>query len=402
MSKRRVFIYNYKYIEINPHLQNNQWRKEQVMQYRNFGTTGVKVSALGYGCMRLPLLDSKNGKSIDEKEAISMIRSAIDAGLNYVDTAYPYHDGESEILVGKALQDGYREKVYLATKLPMWLVHQTEDFDRYLDEQLEKLDTDHIDMYMLHAMDKGRYQDMCTYRLTEKLNEAKAAGKIRYAGFSFHDDAETFRTIIDSYNWDFCQIQMNYIDVNNQATLKGMEYAASKGIAVIIMEPLLGGKLANPPKQVAKVLSEDKTPVEWALDFLWNRPEVSLILSGMSSMPQTMDNLLYADRSSVGMLSAEELEMFARAKEIYDTKAIVPCTKCRYCMPCPFGLDIPELFESYNRTATQGMKEAYAMYSAMEKKADACRKCHHCEKECPQHIRISEVMEELAGVFADM
>ena len=370
------------------------------MQYRNFGSTGEKVSALGYGCMRLPLLDPKDGKSINQEEAIRMIRTAIDAGLNYVDTAYPYHDGESERLVGKALKDGYREKVFLATKLPMWMVHKTEDFDLYLNEQLQKLDTDHIDMYMLHAMDKGRYEDMCKYHLTDKLTEAKASGKIRYAGFSFHDDAETFRTIVDAYDWDFCQIQMNYIDINNQATIAGMEYAASKGIAVIIMEPLLGGKLANPPKQVAKALSPDKTPVEWALDFLWNRPEVSVILSGMSDMKQTMENMLYADRSAVGMLSDEELEMLDQAKEIYETKAVVPCTKCRYCMPCPFGLDIPELFESYNRTVTQGMKEARKLYDSMEVKADACRKCYRCEKECPQHIKISEVMEELSGVFA--
>lgn len=370
------------------------------MQYRNFGSTGEKVSALGYGCMRFPLLDPKDGKSIDQEEAIRMIRTAIDAGLNYVDTAYPYHDGESEKLVGKALKDGYRERVFLATKLPIWLVHETADFDCYLNEQLQKLDTDHIDMYMLHAMNKNRYEDMCKYHLTDKLTEAKASGKIRYAGFSFHDDAETFRTIVDAYDWDFCQIQMNYIDINNQATIAGMEYAASKGIAVIIMEPLLGGKLANPPKQVAKALSPDKTPVEWALDFLWNRPEVSVILSGMSDMKQTMENMLYADRSAVGMLSDEELEMLDQAKEIYETKAVVPCTKCRYCMPCPFGLDIPELFESYNRTVTQGMKEARKLYDSMEVKADACRKCYRCEKECPQHIKISEVMEELSGVFA--
>lgn len=370
------------------------------MQYRNFGSTGEKVSALGYGCMRFPLLDPKDGKSIDQEEAIRMIRTAIDAGLNYVDTAYPYHDGESEKLVGKALKDGYRERVFLATKLPIWLVHETADFDCYLNEQLQKLDTDHIDMYMLHAMNKNRYEDMCKYHLADKLTEAKASGKIRYAGFSFHDDAETFRTIVDAYDWDFCQIQMNYIDINNQATIAGMEYAASKGIAVIIMEPLLGGKLANPPKQVAKALSPDKTPVEWALDFLWNRPEVSVILSGMSDMKQTMENMLYADRSAVGMLSDEELEMLDQAKEIYETKAVVPCTKCRYCMPCPFGLDIPELFESYNRTVTQGMKEARKLYDSMEVKADACRKCYRCEKECPQHIKISEVMEELSGVFA--
>lgn len=371
------------------------------MQYREFGKTGVKVSALGFGCMRLPLTDPKNGKSIDEVTATKMLRSAIDNGLNYVDTAYPYHDGESENFVGRALQDGYREKVYLATKLPMWLVKEQGDYDKYLNEQLQKLQTDHIDMYMLHAMGKGHFETMKKLDLLSCMDAAKADGRIRYAGFSFHDDAETFRKIVDAYDWDFCQIQMNYIDINNQATMEGMEYAASKGIAVIIMEPLLGGKLANPPKQVAKALCDSKTPVEWALDFLWNRPEVSVILSGMSNEQQADDNMVYAARSAVGMLSAEEAEMFKNAKEIYDTKAIVPCTKCRYCMPCPFGLNIPELFEAYNQTATKGMKEAKAYYEAQEVKADSCMQCCSCEQECPQHIKISEVMEELAGVFAE-
>ncbi len=371
------------------------------MQYRKFGKTGVKVSALGFGCMRLPVTDSKDGSSIDRPEAKRILRDAIDKGLNYVDTAYPYHNGESELFVGEALQDGYREKVYLATKLPIWFVQKKEDFDRYLNEQLQKLQTDHIDMYMLHAMDKGRYQTMLDCQLTDCLDQAKADGRIRYAGFSFHDDMDTFKTIVDAYDWDFCQIQMNYIDVNNQATIEGMEYAAAKGIAVIIMEPLLGGKLANPPKQVAKVLPETKTPVEWALDFLWNRPEVSVILSGMSNAAQAADNLVYASRSGIGILSEEELELFRQAKEIYDTKAIVPCTKCQYCMPCPFGLNIPELFECYNQTATKSMEEARTAYASQPVKADACRKCHRCEKECPQHIGISDTMEELAGVFAE-
>lgn len=193
---------------------------------------------------------------------------------------------------------------------------------------------------------------------------------------------------------------MNYIDVNNQATIQGMEYAASKGLGIIIMEPLLGGKLATPPKNVEAALCESKTPVEWALDFLWNREEVSIILSGMSDMQQTLDNLEYANRSSIGMLEEKDIAMLAKAKEIYDTMALVSCTKCEYCMPCPFGLHIPKTFEAYNKTASVGMKEAKELYDTIETKADACRRCRKCEKVCPQSIKISEVMTEIGNAFA--
>lgn len=373
------------------------------MKYRDMGRTGDKVSALGFGAMRLPVIEDEQGnKSINEEEAIRMIRSAIDNGVNYVDTAYPYHSGQSEILVGKALKDGYREKIYLATKSPVWEIHSEEDFDLLLDKQLKKLDVEYIDYYLLHALSRERLENVVLkYHLIDKMKEAKAKGKIRHMGFSFHDDAKTFRDIVDSTDaWDFCQIQMNYIDVNNQATIEGMEYAASKGLGIIIMEPLLGGKLANPPKNVMAALDGSKSPVEWALDFLWNRPEVSLLLSGMSTMQQTTDNLTYADRSSIGMLSEKDVAMLGKAKEIYDTMALVSCTKCEYCMPCPFGLQIPKTFEAYNKTATAGMKEAKVLYDTIDVKADSCRKCHKCESVCPQHIKISQVMETITKEFA--
>lgn len=373
------------------------------MKYRDMGRTGDKVSALGFGAMRLPVIEDEQGnKSINEEEAIRMIRSAIDNGVNYVDTAYPYHSGQSEILVGKALKDGYREKIYLATKSPVWEIHSEEDFDLLLDKQLKKLDVEYIDYYLLHALSRERLENVVLkYHLIDKMKEAKAKGKIRHMGFSFHDDAKTFRDIVDSTDaWDFCQIQMNYIDVNNQATIEGMEYAASKGLGIIIMEPLLGGKLANPPKNVMAALDGSKSPVEWALDFLWNRPEVSLLLSGMSTMQQTTDNLTYADRSSIGMLSEKDVAMLGKAKEIYDTMALVTCTKCEYCMPCPFGLQIPKTFEAYNKTATAGMKEAKVLYDTIDVKADSCRKCHKCESVCPQHIKISQVMETITKEFA--
>lgn len=371
------------------------------MQYRSFGKHDIKVSALGFGAMRMPTIETDQGQEIDEAESIKMIRHAIDSGVNYIDTAYPYHNGMSELLVGKALKNGYREKTYLATKCPVWEIHKPEDFDRILDEQLEKLDTPYIDFYLLHALNMDHWNNkVLKYDLLTKMENAKKSGKIKYIGFSFHDNAKSFITMIDGYDhWDFCQIQLNYIDVDNQATIKGMEYAASKGLGIVIMEPLLGGKLANPPMNVASVLKDSKTPVEWALDFLWDRPEVSLLLSGMSDMTQTTDNITYADRSSIGMLSEEDLSMLAEAKQIYDTMALVSCTKCAYCMPCPFGLDIPTTFEAYNRTATVGMEKAGAFYSSIETKADACKKCKKCESVCPQKIKISEVMGTITEVF---
>ena len=372
------------------------------MQYRRFGKTGLEVSALGFGCMRFPTVKDEDGKDrIDEELAIRMVRHAIDEGVNYVDTAYPYHDGMSEIVVGKALKDGYREKTYLATKAPVWMYKGPEDFDKTLDEQLKKLDVEYIDFYLLHALNAQRWEDIVLkFGLLEKVKKAKEEGKIRHIGFSFHDDYDAFVKILDGFDeWEFCQIQMNYIDVDHQATIKGVEEVGKRDLGLVIMEPLLGGKLANPTENVRKALGSEKEPVEWALDFLWNRPEVSLLLSGMSAMQQTEDNLLYAGRSSVGMLSDKDLAMLSETKKVNDTMALVSCTKCEYCMPCPHGLNIPKTFEAYNQTASKGMEEAKKVYESLEIKADSCKKCKKCEKVCPQSIKISEVMTKIAEVF---
>lgn len=372
------------------------------MQYRKFGKVSDHISALGFGCMRLPTKNNVPMSSdVDEQEAIRMIRHGIDEGINYIDTAYPYQNGISEVVVGRALRDGYREKVLLASKSPTFSFKAEEDFDEFLTQQLHRLDVDCIDCYLLHALDRDRWENVVLkYDLLTKMEKAKRDGKIKYIGFSFHDDFDTFQTIVDGYDhWDFCQIQMNYIDIENQATIKGLEYAASKGLGVVIMEPLLGGKLADPPAEVAKALSPEKTPVEWALDFLWNRPEVSVILSGMSNAQQVEDNLTYAGRSAVSMLSPDEDKMFQQAKHVYDTMALVPCTKCSYCMPCPFGLDIPKIYEAYNKTATVDRKEAADLYFSMETLADACRKCKKCEKICPQSIQTSELMPTIHALF---
>jgi hypothetical protein len=368
------------------------------MKYRIIA--GEKVSVLGFGCMRLPLTESGKPELIDEEKATAMLHYAIENGVNYFDTAYVYHGGKSEEFLGRALSGGYREKVNIATKCPTWEVKSEDDFDRILNEQLERLQTDHIDFYLMHALDKDRFANIVEkFNLIDKLNRAKEAGKIRHIGFSFHDDLDTFKKIIDANPaWEFCQIQLNYINTEYQAGLAGLEYAASKGVNVVIMEPLLGGKLAMPSPQVKATLSDEKTPVEWAMDFLWNRKEVSLLLSGMGAMEQVRENIQYADKAEIGMLSDENLAMLRKTKEIYDTMALVPCTKCAYCMPCPFGLDIPKTFEAYNMTAISG-SNARDLYKTIETKSDKCRKCKKCEHVCPQNIKISQLMTKITEVF---
>lgn len=368
------------------------------MQYRKFGKTGLNISALGFGTMRLPLTADE---TIDEPQAIAMIRHGIDQGINYIDTAYPYHQGHSETLVGKALKDGYREKTYIATKCPVWKIENETDFDKILDEQLEKLGVSCIDFYLLHALGRERLEDkVLKFRLIDKMKEAREAGKIRYLGFSFHDEYEVFQDVIDlSDAWDFCQIQYNYINIDYQAGLKGLRYAAEKGLGVVVMEPLLGGKLANLEPHVAEAFEGDKTVVEYALDFLWDQPEVSLLLSGMSDQKQVEENLMYADRSQVGMVTAAEKKYYEKAKSIFDKMALVGCTGCAYCMPCPAGLSIPDIFTAYNMTASHSREEAMEAYKAIKVNAEACKQCHCCEKECPQHIEISQMMSKIVEAF---
>src|SRR5665647_2286086 len=263
------------------------------MKYRKFGKQDIKPSILGFGCMRLPLLKDGSG-SIDESEAIRLIRDSIDKGVNYVDTAYGYHGGKSELVVAKALGDGYRAKVFLATKCPIWLVKCYEDFDRLLNEQIAKLETDHIDMYMMHAVNVDTWKNIRDLDCFRFMDQAKKDGRIRWAGFSFHDNFDVFKDVVDSYGWDFCQIQYNYMDQTNQAGTKGLRYAAAKGMAVIVMEPLLGGKLSKPAPAAVQALWDTakakRSPAAWALSWLWNQPEVSLLLSGMNAQEQLDEN----------------------------------------------------------------------------------------------------------------
>lgn len=373
------------------------------MQYREFGKTGIKVSPIGFGMMRLPA--DAEGK-VDEQRAIAMLRSAIDNGLNYVDTAFNYHGGNSEKITGKALLDGYRDKVYLATKAPAWMFKSGDDFDTILDKQLERLQTDHIDFYLLHAMNAIAFEKkVLRYGVMERLEAARAAGKIKYVGFSFHDKIDVFKNICDAYNWDFCQIQLNYIDTKYQAGIEGLKYAASKGMAVSIMEPLRGGYLANVPAAVKEIFdTTDKSAVEWGLDYLWNMPEVSVVLSGMSNEEQIAQNLEYASRSKAGMFSAEDEKVIEKVQAVFNSYDTVPCTGCSYCLPCPKGVGIPYNFVVYNNYKTgSSFEEEQKRYNEwvpmFGQKASACVACRKCEEICPQHINIVERLKKVVETF---
>ena len=376
------------------------------MQYRRFGQLDWEASALGFGAMRLPTLGAKN--QIDEPLAIRMIRFAIDHGINYLDTAYPYHGGQSEILVGKALQDGYREKVRLATKSPVRIIESGDHFDRVLDEQLEKLGVETIDYYLLHGMRVARWNTVQEHDLLARADKALADGKIRHMGFSFHDSPALFREVIDSYdNWSFCQIQYNYMNEEYQAGTEGLKFAADKGLAVVVMEPLLGGRLVNPPDEVTAIWDAapvQRTPAEWALSWLWSKPEVSVVLSGMSTMWQVVENVYYASQSSVGMLDEADQAIVAQARDVYNAICPIPCTQCQYCMPCPNGVDIPGVFALFNRAIMyNAMAEARRSYSEMDsgERASACVQCQVCEEKCPQDIPISQWMPLVHAVLGE-
>jgi len=381
------------------------------------GTLEWKVSALGFGCMRLPArrINKLRAKT---NESINLIRYGIDQGINYIDTAWPYHLGDSEKIIGQALKDGYREKVHLVTKLPMFMVRNPNHFDKYLKTQMKRLQTDYLDGYLFHALNRGQFNKIKNFKLIEKMEKAKNEGFIHHIGFSFHDTLPVFKEIIDYFPWDITQIQYNYVDTCVQATTEGLEYAHKKGIAVVIMEPLKGGSLANPPQEILNEMNKVKnkrTPVDWALQFLWNKPEISTVLSGMSSKKMVQENCNSADHSGIKSLSTQDEKIIQQVSNIYARKIVVPCTACRYCMPCPAGVNIPQNFACLNNVSLETSRirrflarRDYRKLQNSKKKVDInnpngnatlCIKCNLCVEKCPQKINIPLELDKVKKIF---
>jgi hypothetical protein len=375
--------------------------------------TGDRLSILGFGCMRLPV---HTDGTIDEPRAIPQIRSGIDKGINYLDTAWPYHGGESERVLGLALQDGYREKVRIATKLPSWLITSREEMDHYLNAQLAKLGTDRIDYYLLHALDGTSWDNLVSLGVLEFLDTAKGDGRIVNAGFSFHGLLQDFKRIVDGYPWEFCQIQYNFLDREFQAGTEGLEYAAAGNLGVVIMEPLRGGNLgqADAPPAVAEIWETAETkrsPVEWALRFVWDRPEVTVVLSGMNDEAHIKENLAIADKAEPASLTQTECELIDKAAATYQKLMKVGCTGCGYCLPCPMNVRIPSAFEMLNKMHLFGNENearfgyAVRMSGVLTGTAPAfasqCVQCGECLEKCPQNLDIpaflAEAVRDLEG-----
>lgn len=383
------------------------------MKYRKMGSLDWEVSALGFGCMRLPPRKINRLRAETEK-SIDVIRYGIDLGINYIDTAWPYHLGDSEKILGKALKDGYRERVHLVTKLPMFMVSNADQFDSYLKTQMKRLQTDYLDAYLFHAVNQGNFEKIKKLGLIKKMENAKKEGLIRSIGFSFHDTLPVYKEVIDYYPWDITQIQYNYMDTGVQATSEGLSYAHSKGIAVVVMEPLKGGTLVNPPREALDIINsaeKKRTPADWALQFLWNKPEISVVLSGMNSKKMIQENCESANDSGINSLTAQELKVIESLTEEFRKKIAVPCTACSYCMPCPQGVNIPQNFACLNNEALERSRFRRIMtrrtYRKLKTKktkvnlenpngnAALCIKCGVCETKCPQKIQIPQELEKV-------
>ncbi|MEJ2272249.1 MAG: aldo/keto reductase [Candidatus Bathyarchaeota archaeon] len=387
------------------------------MKYRDLGSLDWKVSALGFGCMRLPPRRFNRLRAKPD-ESIELIRFGIDQGINYVDTAWPYHLGDSEKIVGKALKDGYRDRVFLVTKLPMFMVRNSKHFDKYLRTQMKRLQTDYLDCYLFHALNSGQFKKVQDLGLIKKMEKAKKEGVIRSFGFSFHDTLPVFKEIVDFYPWDIAQIQYNYVDTNVQASTEGLGYAHNKGIAVVIMEPLKGGALANPPLEAQEIMESSgkkRSPVDWAFQFLWNKPEVSVVLSGMNSKKMVKENCESANNSSVGSLSLDDEKMIEKLANVYRKSTVVPCTACGYCMPCSEGVNIPQNFACLNNVSLETSRirrflarRTYRKLKGSRNQVDfnnpngnasICTECGCCVDKCPQGIIIPKELETVQKIL---
>ena len=386
------------------------------MLYRKLGKTGCEVSILGFGCMRLPMKDSNQSaadrfdpnKFIAEELAIELIQDAKVQGINYFDTAYPYHGGKSEPLLGKAVHN-FRKDILIATKLPAWMVKGPEDFEKFLNEQLQRLATGYVDFYLLHGLGRQTWSKMKEMGALGFLDKTLRDGRVRFVGFSFHDDVRIFKEIVDAYDWALCQIQYNYLDRKYQAGQEGLEYAAGKGLGVVVMEPLRGGRLAvagQIPENVQTIWDsapEKRSPAEWALRWVWDHPGVSTALSGMNSMAQLQENLKIAAEGRAHSLSAEELALIDRVTETYQKMLTIDCTSCSYCLPCPQGVNIPHNFRLYNdHHMFKDQEINFLLYNRMtapEQRASNCSECGECEQRCPQQIKIIEGLKKVHSVL---
>lgn len=365
--------------------------------------SGRALSMLGFGCMRFP---TRLG-TIDEKPARALILRALDAGINYFDTAYIYHNGMSEGFLGKVLrEENARDKVYVATKLPHYLVRTAKDIDKLFETQLKRLQTGHIDYYLMHMLqDEAGWKRLCALGIEDWIEKKRRSGQIGQIGFSFHGNAQEFIKILNGYPWQFTQIQYNYLDENTQAGKGGLMAAAKKDIPVMCMEPLRGGRLVNQlPKEAVRLFeSAGHTPADWALRWVWNHPEITVLLSGMSTMEQLEQNLETAQTALPHALTSEQLQMFKAVRNLLHQSIKVNCTGCGYCMPCPQGVDIPTCFALYNEQFTTMRSPRYkyiqatAAMSRNPSNASRCIGCGKCEKHCPQHLPIREKLRETAA-----